>query len=1464
MTDGLKIQGEVVLSAEGAEATLNRVADVGDKMASRLQESSKKAGEAVDHIGEGAGKSAEQFTRAEGRIIDSIKRATTSLEQFGKTASEKLELKIADRGLDTTKFEPYLAKLRELEAAHVRLNNSGQSAASAMGGQFTNNVRNASFQLQDYIVQVNGGVDSTKALAMQLPQLLGGFGAAGAVIGVVAALMPQIVSAFSDTAAGSKTLASSMSDLDKAVGGVGEAVKKFDLDGLYEQFNKANGATRAAIVEQLNFQRTFIETQRLAAGQKFGESISSLGAYGSLDKLAGAYAGNGADKLAKQLGIGVDTARELLPMLSGIKAGTEDVTLAFNRFGTTLLGGNQSARDLASQMAELSKSERDAAGAASAISEAQAKMASGHVQTKKEAEDATKATKALASQNEDLAKLLDSINGKSSQFDPAYVKNVTTLLSAYDRGKLSLSDFNDVFARYVAMQPGAVAETKAHAEALKEQSKWLSDWAASREKEAAGIADQVTKAQEYLYNLGLTKEAQERLAAGKYELAAAAKEEYAANLENAAAYAGEFKDAYLEAAEAVREQAAALNELAAIKRETSVKEIAVSQAKESARAWDKFADDIERSLTDSLYRSFESGKSFGQSFVDALKNTFKTTLLRMAVQYTINAGGQIAGAAGNSLINSVLGTGSANGGGGVNYFNVASNASSLYGLATGTYLGYAQAAGAGYAMTSSEAAAAAQAYYSAGYYGTGASIQAGNLVGGGTAAAGAEAGGAAAGGSASSAAGVSSVAWVAAIIAGMWMSSEAWKAGIRWENYAKQKDVELWDAEVAIRKTKDEPMKAIFGDGFVNSQFYAIAGGGSLSAQIHYAIQKALFGAKYSTGSQTVGTFSEAEQGFTGQYGINMKKTGGLFKRGREWTDWYGLPSEVDAVMDAMYKAVRNGFVMLGETFDDTTIAQKMQGFAYSIYVGSTDMEAVVSAATQNLTKAMADRIIPSISTLQKSGELWTATFERVLSEAQAVNRIVGLMGDTMSSVFGRNNLDNVLKASDAFVQLFGSIDALNSSFSAYYANFYTGLDQVNQAWKEMAAAFTDIGITNMPTTRAQFRALVDSLDLNTEGGRSTFKSLMSLQGAFASLTPTIDEAAAAAKALANVGLEDQAKQIGAYYTAQRQALANTLRNDISARQDAISTAQSMIEALGSVITSLGGYRDTLVAGAASVSPAAQYAQSRQMFDQTAARARLGDIVAANSLQSVSESFLRASLAIGTASSYAGDVGMVAGTLDTVIGVAERQVPIAQSQLQVAQDQLATLEQMLERMTGGTPTVVANYGAALTDWQSFFTSTTIGQAVQTSAGTMQRIADTIGLFVDQSGRGYTFNSSDSPYALAGMSQDFADYMKQKYGTWQPPAFAGGGLHGGGLRLVGERGPELEITGPSRILNAADSMSIVSNWSAMLVELQALRAEVASLRQEEMAVGAAVSGNTGKVARILDKFDTDGMPEQRVA
>jgi hypothetical protein len=84
-----------------------------------------------------------------------------------------------------------------------------------------------------------------------------------------------------------------------------------------------------------------------------------------------------------------------------------------------------------------------------------------------------------------------------------------------------------------------------------------------------------------------------------------------------------------------------------------------------------------------------------------------------------------------------------------------------------------------------------------------------------------------------------------------------------------------------------------------------------------------------------------------------------------------------------------------------------------------------------------------------------------------------------------------------------------------------------------------------------------------------------------------------------------------------------------------------------------------------------------------------------------------------------------------------------------------------------------------------------------------------------------------------------------------PAFAAGGMHTGGLRLVGENGPELEVTGPARYYSAAETSSMMGG--GMVDELRGLREEVAMLRAEARATAI----NTGRTQDIMKRITKNG-------
>lgn len=101
-----------------------------------------------------------------------------------------------------------------------------------------------------------------------------------------------------------------------------------------------------------------------------------------------------------------------------------------------------------------------------------------------------------------------------------------------------------------------------------------------------------------------------------------------------------------------------------------------------------------------------------------------------------------------------------------------------------------------------------------------------------------------------------------------------------------------------------------------------------------------------------------------------------------------------------------------------------------------------------------------------------------------------------------------------------------------------------------------------------------------------------------------------------------------------------------------------------------------------------------------------------------------------------------------------------------------------------------------------------------------------------------------------------------YGSFGVGGFAAGGDHAGGWRIVGENGPELEATGPSRIFNAEQTASMLRSGGAsdseVVTELRALRAELAAALRDGMAAANATSA---QVARSLDGIDSGNRLER---
>ena len=186
---------------------------------------------------------------------------------------------------------------RVIALARGRLDSFGGAVAAGGRGfnAYRGQIQNTAFQLQDFAVQVQAGTAASTALAMQLPQLLGGFGAIGAVIGAGAAIgIPLLTMAMRDNGTEAAALTDQIAALTQAVSALESAnaaatASTGDLSRAYGR--DAEEAQRFLAVQteiaRIAAERT-LAAARASAVDQFGDfgGMSSEGFRAAAEQLA--------------------------------------------------------------------------------------------------------------------------------------------------------------------------------------------------------------------------------------------------------------------------------------------------------------------------------------------------------------------------------------------------------------------------------------------------------------------------------------------------------------------------------------------------------------------------------------------------------------------------------------------------------------------------------------------------------------------------------------------------------------------------------------------------------------------------------------------------------------------------------------------------------------------------------------------------------------------------------------------------------------------------------------------------------------------------------------------------------------------------------------------------------------------------------------------------------------------------
>lgn len=483
-------------------------------------------------------------------------------------------------------------------------------------------------------------------------------------------------------------------------------------------------------------------------------------------------------------------------------------------------------------------------------------------------------------------------------------------------------------------------------------------------------------------------------------------------------------------------------------------------------------------------------------------------------------------------------------------------------------------------------------------------------------------------------------------------------------------------------------------------------------------------------------------------------------------------------------------------------------------------------------------------------------------------------------------------KARGGLVEYSGGLDALQTNLSSYYQSYHSEAERMGDTLASVTATFAGLGLA-VPTTREEFRALVESLDLTTGAGQKTYATLMGVGQSFGSVADHITAIVTAARDTAENAATDAMSALTRSVNTQKDALTKAWQDQQEALQKGIDTASTAVTNLKSLSDQVKSTLNTMFG---QTDAAMQRSQAQAQIVGALDKARAGgglperaDLEAAFGIVAQPSADLFA-----TFEDYqldflktANNIAALGVLTDSQLSIEERTLAALKDQFDLAKDeykrQIDYYDAMLKSAQAQLDAALGNTQATLTVAQAL----TALSASLASLGASKPPASTGGapaaLSANEQAIWNAYNSSGIGYLDAGGWSFWNDAVKNGASltdiTQQIIDINNGknnaainGSHALGLDYVPFDGYIAELHQGERIQTAAEARAADGMYSAsmlgqvaagngsaeLLAEVRALRQEVQGLRSEAQATAQ----HTAKTAKLATRWDVDGMPETR--
>lgn len=170
---------------------------------------------AMEEARSGTGGANSEFNRAES-IIEALGNQLAILDEAQENGARSAAVLAAQLRAGSKATDEEKQKIGELTGRLYDMKTS-VDAGSKGHGNWKNSMQQAGYQVQDFIVQVQGGQSALVAFAQQGSQLAGAFGPGGAVVGAVLALSTVVAGALITSLNGGKSAMDALKDAAEAM-----------------------------------------------------------------------------------------------------------------------------------------------------------------------------------------------------------------------------------------------------------------------------------------------------------------------------------------------------------------------------------------------------------------------------------------------------------------------------------------------------------------------------------------------------------------------------------------------------------------------------------------------------------------------------------------------------------------------------------------------------------------------------------------------------------------------------------------------------------------------------------------------------------------------------------------------------------------------------------------------------------------------------------------------------------------------------------------------------------------------------------------------------------------------------------------------------------------------------------------------------------------------------------------------